>query len=53
MQMTDEAKEARNAYMREWCRRNKEKRKESQKRYWEKKARERKGDSTDKASERA
>ena len=36
--MTDEAKAARNAYRREWYRKNPEKRKEYQARYWAKKA---------------
>ena len=36
--MTDEAREARNRYAREWRSRNKEKVKETMQRYWEKKA---------------
>lgn len=38
--MTDEAKAARNAYRREWSRKNKDKLKEYQERYWAKKAKE-------------
>lgn len=41
--MTDEAREARNAYMREWKRKNKDKVKAARERYWEKKAREANG----------
>ncbi len=37
--MTDAAKEARRAYTREWQRANKEKVRDYQKRYWERKAR--------------
>lgn len=37
--MNDEAREARNKYMREWRKRNKEKQKEAMARYWEKRAR--------------
>ena len=36
--MTEEAKEARRAYRREWAKNNPEKIKEHQARYWEKKA---------------
>ena len=38
--MTQEAREARNAYRREWYKRNPEKRREYESRYWTKKARE-------------
>ena len=38
--MTDEARAARNAYRREWSRKNKDKLKEYQERYWAKKAEE-------------
>lgn len=38
--MTDEARAARNAYRREWSRKNKDKLKEYQERYWAKKAKE-------------
>lgn len=38
--MTDEAREARNAYMREWRKKNKDKVKAARERHWEKKARE-------------
>lgn len=37
MAMTDAAREARNAYKREWYRKNPDKRKEYQERYWQKK----------------
>jgi len=37
-QMTERAKEARRAYRREWNRKNKDKVKAAQARYWEKKA---------------
>lgn len=36
--MTDEAKEARRRYKREWYRKNAEKQREYTRRYWEKKA---------------
>ena len=36
--MTDQAKEARNAYRREWNRKNPDKLKEYQARYWQRKA---------------
>ena len=36
--LSNEAKEARRAYQREWYRRNKEKAKQRQRRYWERKA---------------
>ena len=36
--MTEAAKEARRAYKREWNRKNKDKVKEAQRRYWEKRA---------------
>ena len=36
--MTAEAKEARNAYRREWYRNNKDKAKAQRERYWQKKA---------------
>ncbi|MFW2490941.1 hypothetical protein ACN077_20600 [Clostridium chromiireducens] len=36
--MTNEAREKRNAYLREWRKKNKDKIKEINKRYWEKKA---------------
>lgn len=36
--MTEQAKEARRAYKREWNRRNKDKVQQAQARYWEKKA---------------
>lgn len=36
--MTDQAREARRIYKREWNRRNKEKVAEHQRRYWERKA---------------
>lgn len=36
--MSDKAREERNAYMREWRKRNPDKVKEHQDRYWEKKA---------------
>lgn len=36
--MTDQAKEARNAYRREWNRRNPDKLREYQERYWAKRA---------------
>lgn len=36
--LSDAAKEARRAYQREWYRRNKEKAKQRQRRYWERKA---------------
>lgn len=36
--MTDKAKEARRAYKREWNRKNKDKVKAAQERYWNKKA---------------
>lgn len=35
--MSEEAKQAYNAYMREWRKKNKEKVKEAKRRYWEKK----------------
>lgn len=38
--MTDEARAARNAYRREWNKKNKDKLKEYQDRYWAKKAKE-------------
>ena len=38
MTLDDEARKARNAYWREWARKNPEKRKEYAKRYWLKKA---------------
>ena len=38
--MTDAAREARNAYCREWYRKNKDKAKAAQQRYWEKKNKE-------------
>ncbi len=38
--MTDSAREARNAYLREWRKKNKDKVKAAKERYWEKKARE-------------
>lgn len=38
--MTNEAREARNAYKREWNKRNREKVRAAQERYWEKKAKE-------------
>lgn len=38
--MEQQAREARNAYMRAWRAKNKDKTKEAQKRYWEKKANE-------------
>lgn len=41
--MTDEARKARNAYMREWRRKNKDKVKAARERHWEKKAREANG----------
>ena len=41
--MTDEAREARNAYMREWRKKNKDKVKAARERHWEKKAREANG----------
>lgn len=37
-QLTQKAREARNRYYREWRKRNKDKVKESNKRYWERKA---------------
>ena len=36
--MTDKAREARNAYKREWYRKNPDKRKEYQERYWNRQA---------------
>lgn len=36
--MTDEARKLRNAYKREWARKNPDKVKEQQNRYWERKA---------------
>lgn len=36
--MTDAAKEARRAYQREWYRKNKDKAKQRQRKYWERKA---------------
>jgi len=36
--MTDEAREARNAYRREWYRKNKDKHRQQQERYWQRKA---------------
>ena len=36
--LTDKAREARNAYQREWNRKNREKVREHQRRYWERKA---------------
>lgn len=36
--MTEQAKEARRAYKREWNRRNKERVREAQARYWERRA---------------
>ena len=41
--MTDSAREARNAYLREWRKKNKDKVKAAKERYWEKKAREANG----------
>ena len=38
--LSDEAREARNAYLREWRHKNKDKVKAQKDRYWEKKARE-------------
>lgn len=38
--MTDNAREARNAYMRAWRAKNKEKEKNAREAYWERKARE-------------
>jgi len=38
--MTEQAKEARRAYRREWNRKNRDKVRASQERYWEKKAEE-------------
>ena len=38
MKMSEAAKEARRAYLREWRRKNAEKVKESQTKYWERKA---------------
>ena len=37
LRMTDEAKAARNAYKREWYKRNREKQREYQERYWQRK----------------
>lgn len=37
-ELSDEAREARNAYMREWIKKNPEKVRERNRRYWEKKA---------------
>lgn len=37
MAMTDEAREARNAYKRKWYKENPDKRREYQERYWQKK----------------
>jgi len=39
MSMTDEAREARNAYKRAWYKKNPEKRREYQERYWQRKSR--------------
>ncbi len=36
--MTEKAKEARRAYKREWCRRNRDKVRAAQERYWARKA---------------
>ena len=36
--MTEEARQARNAYYREWAKKNREKRRRSQEEYWERKA---------------
>lgn len=36
--MTEAAKEARRAYQREWAKKNRDKRREAQARYWAKKA---------------
>lgn len=43
--MEQQAKEARNKYMREWREKNKDKVKLAQERYWEKKVNKKKGDS--------
>lgn len=40
MTMTDKAREARNAYKRKWYKENPEKRREYERRYWAKKAKE-------------
>lgn len=40
MALSDKAKEARNAYMREWRRKNKERDEKRLNKYWEKKAEE-------------
>ena len=44
--MTEAAKEARRAYKREWNKRNRDKVRESQRRYWERKAAQNKTDTT-------
>ena len=46
--MTDAAREARNAYMREWYRKNKDKARAHTLKYWEKKAMQASGAETDK-----
>ena len=38
MSITDEAREARNAYKREWYAKNKDKQREYERRYWAKKS---------------
>lgn len=38
--MTEKAKEQRRAYKREWCRKNKDKVRAAQERYWEKRVKE-------------
>lgn len=40
MELTEKAKELRRAYKREWSRKNRDKERQYQARYWEKKARE-------------
>jgi hypothetical protein len=40
MKLSDEAKELRNKYHREWRKKNSDKVKQAQKRYWERKAQE-------------
>ena len=47
------ARQERNLYMREWCAKNKEKRKEAQARYWRKKAEKRAAEKTAEQKEAA
>lgn len=51
--MTPEAKAARAEYYRQWRQQNKDKRREYQRRYWERKARDAKGDDTNEHQHRA